>query len=71
MTEFKREAIALIESIPDDKSEIVLNILENICELLNVDSNQQERLTERVEEKLALMEEIKNIVGEGDKLSDG
>lgn len=71
MTEFKREAIALIESIPDDKSEIVLNILENICELLNVDSNRQERLTERVEEKLALMEEIENIVGEGDNLKDG
>jgi len=64
MTQAKLEAIALIASIPDDKASVVLKILEDVCELLNVDSNRQERLLERVEEKLALMEEIENIVGE-------
>ena len=64
MNEFKQEAIALIERIPDDKAEVVLNILENICELLNVDTNRRERLVGRVEEKLALMEEIEGLVGE-------
>ena len=64
MTQTKLKAIALIASIPDDKAATVLKILEDVCELLNVDSNRQERLLERVEEKLALMEEIENIVGE-------
>ena len=64
MTEAKKEAVALILSIPDDKAAAVLKILENVCELLNVDSSRQERLTERVEEKLALMEEIEHLVGE-------
>jgi len=65
MTEAKQRAIALIAGIPDDKAATVLKILENICELLNVDSNRQERLTERVEERLALMEEVEGIIGEG------
>lgn len=64
MNEFKQEAIAIIKSIPDDKAEAVLNILENICELLNVDTNKRELLTIRAEEKLALMEEVENLVGE-------
>lgn len=64
MKQAKLEAIALIASIPDDKAASVLKILENVCELLNVDSNRQERLIERVEEKIALMEEIENIIGE-------
>ncbi len=65
MTKAKLEAIALIASIPDDKAATVLKILENVCELLNVDTNRQERLIERVEEDLALMEEVENLVGEG------
>ena len=64
MTEAKLEAIALIESIPDEKAATVLKILENICELLGVESNRHERLIGRVEEQLALMEEIENLVGE-------
>ena len=64
MNKFKQEAVALIESIPDDKAETVLKILENICELLKVDTNKQERLTERVEENLAIMEEAEALVGE-------
>jgi len=65
VTKAKLEAIALIASIPDDKAATVLKILENVCELLNVDTNRQERLTERVEEDLALIEEVENLVGEG------
>ena len=62
----KLEAIALIKSIPEEKMATVVKILENICKLLNVDSNGQERLTARVEEKLALMEEAENLIGEHD-----
>lgn len=65
MTEAKQRAIALIAGLPDDKAATVLKILENICELLNVDSNRQERLTERIEERLVLMEEVESIIGEG------
>ncbi|MBR7024815.1 MAG: hypothetical protein IKI08_02245 [Selenomonadaceae bacterium] len=64
MNEFKQEAIDLIEKVPDDKAEAVLNILKNICELFKVDTNKQELLTERVEEKLAIMEEVEALVGE-------
>ena len=71
MTETKLKAIALIASIPDDKAATVLKILENVCELLNIDSSRQERLTERVEENLALMEEIENLVGEEVDTKDG
>ena len=71
MTQTKLEAIALIAGIPDEKSAAVLKILENVCELLNVDSKRQERLIERVEEKIALMEEIETIVGEESDSKDG
>ena len=66
MNEYKREAIALIESIPDEKSAAVLKILESVCELLKVDSDAErnEILTERVEENVALIEEIENLSGE-------
>ena len=64
MNSYKLDAIALIESIPDDKAEAVLKILENACELLDVDSNRNERLIGHAEERLALMEEIENLVGE-------
>lgn len=71
MTQTKLEAIALIAGIPDEKSAAVLKILENVCELLNVDSKRQERLIERVEEKIALMEEIENVIGEESDSKDG
>ena len=71
MNSYKLDAIALIESIPDDKAEAVLKILENACELLNVDSNRNERLIGRAEERLALMEEIENLVGEERDSKDG
>ena len=64
MNEFKLEAIALIEKIPDDRAATVLKILEDICELLDIETNRAERLTGRVEENLALMEEMESMVGE-------
>ena len=69
MTNSKLEAIALIENIPDEKMATVVKILENICELLSVDTNRNEHLTARVEENLALMEEAENLIGE-DKITD-
>ena len=71
MTEAKQEAIALILSVPDEKSAAVLKILKNVCEILNVDTNRQELLVAHVEEKLALMEEIENLVGEESDSTDG
>ncbi|MBQ6006341.1 MAG: hypothetical protein IJL14_08850 [Selenomonadaceae bacterium] len=71
MTAAKLEAIALIAGIPDDKAATVLKFLEHVCELLNVDSNRQERLIERVEENLALMEELENLIGEESDSKDG
>ena len=71
MIKAKQEAIALIESIPDDKAAAVLKILESVCELLNVDSNRHERLIGRAEERLALMEEIEHLVGEESDSKNG
>ena len=71
MTKSKLEAISLIAGIPDDKAETVLKILENVCELLNIDSNRQERLIEHAEENLALMKEIENLVAEEGDSKDG
>lgn len=69
MTESKLEAIALIERIPDEKSATVLKILQNVCELLSVDMNRNERLIARIEQNLALMEELENLIGEDDTQS--
>ncbi|MBR1806254.1 MAG: hypothetical protein IJ774_07710 [Selenomonadaceae bacterium] len=69
MTESKLEAIALIERIPDEKSATVLKILQNVCELLSVDTNLNEHLTARIEQNLALMEELENLIGEDDTQS--
>ena len=71
MTDNKLAAIALIKSIPDEKSAAVLKILQGVCELLNVDTNVNEHLTSRVEENLALMEEAESLFGEGGDNRDG
>ncbi len=65
MTELKQEIFTLIEEIPDEKSDVLIKILNSVREILDVDSNRLERLTERVEERLALMEEVEGIIGEG------
>jgi len=69
MTKHKLAAIALIERVPDEKSAVVLKILQGVCELIGVDTNRNERLTERIEQNLALMEELENLVGE-DEMPD-
>ena len=71
MTDNKLAAMAFIERVPDEKSAAVLKILQGVCELLNVDTDCNEHLTSRVEEKLALMEEIENLVGEGGDPNNG
>ncbi|MBQ9498279.1 MAG: hypothetical protein IJR52_12015 [Selenomonadaceae bacterium] len=71
MNSYKLDAIALIENLPDDKAEAVLKILKNVCELLSVNSNRHERLIGHAEERLALMEEIENLIGEESDTKDG
>ena len=69
MTELKREIIDLIESIPDD-SPLLAQVVKNLRELVN-DSKRQRKQISRVEENLAVMEEIESLVGEGGDGRDG
>ena len=57
MTETKLEAIALIESIPDENSDMLVKIVKNIRELLGVESKS------RAEKNLAIMDEVKALIG--------
>lgn len=57
MTALKQEAIALIEGIPDEKSDVLIKILKSIRELLGVNSKI------RAEKNLAVMDEIQSIIG--------
>ncbi|MBR0061375.1 MAG: hypothetical protein IJP68_07830 [Selenomonadaceae bacterium] len=58
MTTLKQEAFALIESIPDDKSDVLIKIVKNIREVLGINSNS------RAERNLAIMDEIQKLVGD-------
>ena len=71
MTALKQEAFALIESIPDDKSDVLIKIIKNIREVLAVDSRQQDKLISRAEQNLAVMEEIESLIGEEDGSKNG
>lgn len=62
MTELKREAISLIESLPDD-SPLLAQAVKNLRGLIDDAKHKQ---ISRVEENLAVMEEIESLVGEGD-----
>lgn len=69
MTEHKLAAIALIERIPDEQSAAVLKLLQNVCELIGVDTKLNEHLIARVEQNIALMEEVEALIGE-DEITD-
>ena len=58
MTTLKQEAFALIESIPDEKSDALIEIVKNIREVLGINSNS------RAERNLAIMDEIQKLVGD-------
>ena len=59
----KREAIALISRIPDDKTELLAAIVKGIRK--EIDADFQDDIYSRAEQDLALMEEAENLVGEG------
>lgn len=58
MTALKQELIALIAEIPDEKSDLLVKIRQNIRELLGVDSKS------RAKRNLAIMTEVKDLIGE-------
>ena len=64
MTELKREAISLIESIPDENSALLNQIVKNLRGLID-DAKRQRKQISRVEQNIAVMEEIETLVGEG------
>lgn len=70
MTELKREAIELIENIPDENSDLLAQVVKNLRELID-DAKRQRKQISRVEQNLAVMEEIEALVGEGADGRDG
>ncbi len=64
MTDLKREIIALIESIPDENTALLAQVVKNLRGLID-DAKRQRKQISRVEENLAVMEEIEALVGEG------
>ena len=55
----KQEAIALIESIPDDRQDILQKIVKGIYGLLDTDS--QDDIYNTVEHDLALIEDAESL----------
>lgn len=58
MTALKQEVIALIAEIPEEKTDVLVKIRQSIRELLGVDSKS------RAERNLAIMDEVKTLIGE-------
>ena len=58
MIALKQEAFALIESIPDDREDVLINLVNNLREALGIRSQS------RAEKNLAIMDEIKGIIGD-------
>lgn len=57
MTALKQEILTLIEAIPDEKSDVLIEILNSVREILGVDSKS------RAERNIAIMDEIHNLIG--------
>ena len=57
MTALKQEVFTLIEAIPDEKSDVLIKILNSVREILGVDSKS------RAERNIAIMDEIHNLIG--------
>ena len=60
----KQEAIALIESIPDERQDVLSKIVKGIYGLLDADS--QDDLYNDAEQDLALIEDAESLTHEGD-----
>jgi len=63
----KQEAIALIESIPDERQDVLQKIVKGIYNLLDADS--QDDLYNDAEQDLALIEDAESLTHEGDNLN--
>ncbi|MBE8954531.1 MAG: hypothetical protein SR2Q5_02520 [Quinella sp. 2Q5] len=62
MNNLKREAIALIESIPDERSDVLIAAVKNLRALIEDD----DEIFSRAEQDLALMEDIETLTRGGD-----
>ena len=71
MTELKQELIALVESIPDEQTDLLTKINKNIRELLDNNSNRQDEIYSRAEQDLALIEDAESLTHEEDDLKNG
>jgi len=58
----KREAIALIESIPDERSDVLIAAVKKLRALIEDD----DEIFSRAEQDLALMEDIETLTRGGD-----
>ena len=58
MTALKQEVFNLIDGIPDEKSDVLLEVLKSVREILGLNSNF------RAEKNIAIMEEVKNLIGD-------
>ena len=63
MIELKQKIIALIESIPDERTDVLTKILGVVCNL--ADENHQDEIFSRAEQDLALIEDIESLTREG------
>ena len=69
MNELKQEAIALIESIPDGRDDLLVKSIKILRDLLNDDF--QEEIYSRAEEDLAIIEDIETLTREEGNAKDG
>ena len=64
MTELKQKIIALVEKIPDERTDVLTKIIGDICEFMDDDLRQDE-IFSRAEQDLALLEDIESLTREG------
>ena len=58
MTALKQEAFDLIARIPDEKSDVLINVIKNLREALGLNSQS------RAERNIAIMDEISRLIGD-------
>ena len=58
MTTLKQEVLTLIEEIPDEKSDVLANILKTVREIISGN------LKSRAERNIAIMKDVKNLIGD-------
>ena len=58
MTTLKQEAINLIEGIPDERSDVLINVVKGLREILGIDAQS------RAEKNIAIMKEVKELIGD-------